>query len=135
MHTVPSKKSLAEKLGLRKGLRILILNPPAGYYKALGKLPKGVVEAKTLHDPLDFIHFFTMGKDELESKFPILKQKLSLNGVLWVSWPKRTARVETNLNESVVREIGLKNGLVDVKVISVDEVWSGLKSFTDFEDR
>jgi len=80
-----SKKSLIEKLGIRDGFRIIILNPPEDYTDTLGKLPKGVSVAKTLKVPLDFIHFFTKKREELGSKFPILKQELSQNGVLWVS--------------------------------------------------
>jgi len=130
-----SEKSLVEKLGIREGSRIIILNPPEDYDNTLGKLPKGVFVAKTLKGPLDFIHFFTRERDELEREFSILKQELSQNGVLWISWPKGSSKLETDLNENVVREVGLKNGVVDVKVISVDEVWSGLKFVHRIRDR
>src|SRR3989304_562036 len=93
----------------------------------LGKLPKGVFVAETLEDPLDFIQFFTKKRKELENKFPILKRELSKNGVLWISWSKGSSKVETDLNENTVREIGLKNGLVDVKISAINNVWSGLK--------
>jgi hypothetical protein len=126
MATGYSKKSLIKKLGIKEGFKIIILNPPEGYYQTLGSLPKGVFVSRTLKGPFDFIHFFARKRDELESKFTILKE-LSQNGVLWVSWTKGSSRVKTDLNENIVREIGLKNGLVDVKVISVDNVWAGLK--------
>jgi hypothetical protein len=83
--------------------------------------------SETLKGPLDFIQFFTKKKEELEKEFPILNQELSRNGMLWVSWPKVSSGVKTDLNETVVREIGLENGLVDVKVVAVDKTWSGLK--------
>jgi len=91
--------------------------------------------SKTLKSPLDFIHFFTKLRGELENKFPILKQELSQDGILWISWPKGSSKVETDLNENVVREIGLKNGLVDVKVTNVDQIWSGLKFVYRLKDR
>jgi len=113
----------------------MILNPPEGFNDILGKLPKGVHLTNRLEGPLDSIHFFTKRRDELGAKFPILKQKLSQNGMLWVSWPKGSSGVETDLNESVVREIGLKNGLVDVKVSAIDKTWLGLKFVYRVKDR
>jgi len=130
-----SKKSLIEKLGIREGFKIIIINPPEDYNSTLGKLPKGVFVTKTLKGPLDFIHFFTKERDELESEFPILKHQLSPNGVLWISWPKASSRVETDLDENMVREIGLKNGLVDIKICAVDKIWSGLKFVYRLKDR
>jgi len=130
-----SKKSLIEKLGIREGLKIFILNPPEDFNNNLGKLPKGVFVAKTLKGPLNFIHFFARKREELESKFPILKQELSQNGVLWISWQKELSKMETDLNENIVREIGLKNGMVDVKICAVDKIWSGLKFVFRLKER
>jgi len=130
-----SRKSLIEKLGIRKGFKIVILNPPKDYANTLGKLPRDVSVTKTLKGPLDFIHFFTKERDELEFKFPIFKQELSQTRVLWISWPKESSKVDTDLNENIVREIGLKNGLVDVKICAVDEIWSGLKFVYRRKDR
>jgi len=128
-------KILSGKLGIREDFRIFILNPLEDYYSALGKLPKGVLVVETLKGPLDFIHFFVKKRGELESKFPLFKRELSRNGILWVSWSKGSSKVTTDWNENVVREIGLKNGLVNVKVIAVDEGWSGLKFVYRMEDR
>ena len=130
-----SQKSLIEKLGIREGFRIIILNPPEGYNNALGKLPKDVAVTRTLNGPLDFIHLFTKTRGELETKFPLLKQELSQKGMLWISWPKGSSKVDTDLNENIVREIGLKNGLVDVKICAVNEIWSGLKFIYKLKDR
>jgi len=129
------KKSLIEKLGIKEGVKVFVPNPPKSYWQTLGELPNGVFVAKALRGPLDFIHFFTIKRDELERKFPILKRKLSKSGVLWISWPKSTSKVETDLNENAVREVGLKNGFVDVKVITLDESWSGLKFVYRTKDR
>ena len=121
------KKSLIEKLGIKEGFKVFVPNPPKFYWQTLGELSNGVFMAKALRGPLDFIHFFTIKRDELERKFPILKRKLSKSGVLWISWPKSSSKVETDLNENIVREIGLKIRMIDVKVIALDESWSGLK--------
>ncbi len=115
-----SKKPLREKLGIKKDFKIIILNAPQNYHNTLGKLPKNVTVMKTLRGPLDFIHFFTKKWEELEIEFPSLKKALPLDGVLWVSWPKSSSKVETDLNEDTIREIGLSNGLVDVKICAVD---------------
>ena len=135
MSTGYSRKPLIEKLGIREGSRIIILNPPEDYNKTLGKLPKGVFVVETPNGPLDFIQLFTQRKEELESKFPILKKELSQEGALWISWPKGSSKVETDLNENIVREIGLKNGLVDAKISAIDETWSGIKFVFRLKDR
>jgi len=130
-----SKKPLIKKLGTREGFKIFIANPPENHYPILGSLPKGVSVAEKLTDHLDLIHFFTKKRKELESNFPTLKQALSQKGILWISWPKRSSGMDTDLNEDSVREVGLKNGLVDVKVIALDEIWSALKFVYRLKDR
>ncbi len=106
---------------------MLVINPPEGYDKTLGRLPKSASASMTFKGPFDFIQFFTENREELARKFPILKKELSQKGMLWVSWPKASAKLGTEVNENIVREIGLGNNLVDVKVVSVDRTWSGLK--------
>lgn len=130
-----SKKSLVEKLGIKEGFKVTILNSPANYNHTLGKLPENVAVIKNLSKRLDFIQFFTKESKELRSKFPTLKKALSQNGILWISWPKGSSKVKTDLNENIVRKIGLGNGLVDVKIAAVDEIWSGLKFVYRLKDR
>jgi hypothetical protein len=130
-----SPKSLADKLGIRPGFRIFAINPPRNYRSMLGELPENIVFSEKSVGTFDLIHFFCQKREELEREFPVLKRKLSQSGGLWVSWPKSTSRIENDLNESIVREIGLKNGLVDVKIVAVDEVWSGLKFVYRLMDR
>jgi len=130
-----SKKSLVEKLGIREGFAISIIGAPQDYAATLGKLPCGVKQTKKLEGPLDFIQFFCSKRSQLEENFQRLKGALSASGMLWVSWPKGSSGVPTDLTENVVREIGLKNGLVDVKVCAVDETWSGLKFVFRLKDR
>jgi hypothetical protein len=124
-----SKRALTEKLGIKEDSKLIFLNAPRDYARTLGKLPKGITLTNDLDGPLDFVQFFAKERAELETCIRRLKQELSKNGTLWISWPKRVSKVETDLSEAVVREIGLRNGLVDVKVCAVDETWSGLKVY------
>jgi hypothetical protein len=83
-----------------------VVKPPEDYCSTFGSLPKDVSVVKRLQDPLDFIHFFTQKREELENSFPVMKTALLPNGMLWGSWPKNSLWLSTDLNENVVREIG-----------------------------
>lgn len=128
-----SKRSLAEKLGIKENAHVIILNPPEAYQKSLGKLPAGVSLAKS--GAAEVIQYFTASKQQLEKYFAELKAHMFPRSSLWISWPKGSSGIATDLNENVIREIGLKNGLVDVKVIAVDHIWSGLKFVYRVKDR
>ena len=130
-----SKRSLPEKLGLKSGAKYILINQPPDYAEVLGELPAGLKPARSLKSPLDFIQFFTTERKQLEKSILGLKRALVPNGVLWVSWPKGASKVKTDVNENVVREIALSNGLVDIKVCAVDEIWSGLKLVIPVKDR
>lgn len=130
-----SKRSLVDKLGLKEGQRVAVLGAPADYARTLGSLPPQVKLGGDLRGEKDFIHYFAKSRRELGDKFPALKSCVAQNGMLWISWPKGSSGVVTDLNESIVREIGLSNGLVDVKVCAVDETWSGLKFVYRVKDR
>ena len=130
-----SGKPLVQKLGIKDGWAIAILNAPTGYDRILGKLPRQVMRQATALGPLDFIQFFTKEKQELERRFAELARALAPAGMLWISWPKKASGVATDLTEDVIRAIGLAHGLVDVKVAAVDEVWSGLKFVRRVKDR
>ncbi len=130
-----SKKSLQEKLGLKSSFRVIFLNPPLTYLTDLGELLPTLFIAENLSGKFDFIHFFSKSRDELTDQFPLLKASLFPNGSLWISWPKLSSKVPSDVTENLVRDIGLYNGLVDVKVAAVDEVWSGLKFVYRLKDR
>lgn len=130
-----SKRSLVDKLGIKPGTNVYFEDAPPGYRDELGTLPPGTVVRKRLSDSVEFIHYFVKSSKQLQAAFPKLKSNLSPSGTLWISWPKGASKVPTNLNENVVRDIGLKNGLVDVKVCAVDDVWSGLKFVYRLKDR
>jgi hypothetical protein len=130
-----SKRILIEKLGIKAGSKIIFLNTPENYPDLLGKLPPNTIVLEKLEEQLDFIHLFATEKRELENIFSKIKRALSETGMLWVSWPKRASKVETDLTEDVVREVGIENNLVDVKVCAIDEIWSGLKFVYRVKDR
>jgi len=83
----------------------------------------------------DFIHLFTKERAKFEKEFLKLKAELKKEGMLWVSWPKKSSKVASDLDENIIRNYGLAKGLVDVKVCAVDEVWSGLKFMYRIKDR
>jgi len=135
MVTLHSENSLAGRLGIKEGSRIIILNPPANYRSKLERLPRGVSTMKDLGQSLDLIQFFVTEREALDRNFPILKRSLSKSGMLWISWPKRSSGIKADLDEDVIRQIGLKNGLVDIKICAIDDVWSGLKFVYRLKDR
>jgi len=122
-----SRRSLVEKLGIKPRTRIAILNPPRGFRATLGKLPAEVRVTSRVSDIYPFIHFFARDRAVLEKEIPGLLRALTPDGALWISWPKKSSGVETDITEDVVRAVALPTGLVDVKVAAVDDVWSGLK--------
>lgn len=122
-----STRSLADKLGIKPGATVILLGGPPGYAELVSPLPAGASIVTRLSSGAKFIHQFARLRIELEAAIPRADQALADDGVLWVSWPKKAARLGTDVTEDVVREVSLPLGLVDVKVCAVDEVWSGLK--------
>jgi hypothetical protein len=126
---------LVKKLGIKPDFDIAFVNPPTNFVNQL-ELPPGVtVKSISKSKDLDFILLFVKTRAILTEAFPQCAQKLTSNGMLWVSWPKRASGVATDVSENVVREIGLAAGLVDVKICAVDETWSGLKFVYRLKDR
>lgn len=126
---------LVKKLGIKPGQQIALLSGPPGYRKTLGALPDRVNRAEQLAEKLDFIQLFATTQADLKHRFKDAIGCLTMNGSLWISWPKKTSGMATDLNENLIREIGLRLGLVDVKVCAVDETWSGLKFVYRLKDR
>ena len=116
---------LVKKIGIKPGHRLAVLNPPPGFERELAPLPRSVVNADGV--PLDVAILFAASQAALQKDLSKLAGKLAPAGMLWVAWPKMSARVSTDLNENLVQKIGLAAGLVDIKVCAVNEVWSGLK--------
>lgn len=130
-----SKTSLIKKLGLRNGDRYFFFNPPDHYLSLLGALPENAKSLSEEDESADFIHAFIKNFDELEAAIVFLKPMMMKDAILWLSWPKKSSSVATDLTRDRIREFVLANGLVDVKVASVDEVWSGLKFVYRLIDR
>ena len=126
---------LQKKLGIKPGARVLFVNQPPSLRGGLGELPEGVKVLKSTGADLDFVHVFVKSRAELEKQFAAMAARLQPAGMLWISWPKKASGVPTDLNENIVREIGLAAGLVDVKVCAVDETCSGLKFVIPLRDR
>ena len=125
---------LVKKLGIKPGSNIVFVNAPSDYADELD-LPADVSTNSRSSKPLDFAQLFVRSENELTKKFSQYAKRLNASGMLWVSWPKKSSGVSTDLSENIVRDIGLAAGLVDVKVCSVSEVWSGLKFVFRLKDR
>lgn len=118
---------LVKKLGIKPGTRVYVINPPADYPELIAPIPPGVAFLKRLGRGLDLIHLFTGKRKELERKLPKLMSAIHPDGMIWISWPKKAAKVPTDVTEDIIRVVARPMGLVDVKVCAVDAVWSGLK--------
>jgi hypothetical protein len=126
---------LAKKLGIKAGQRIFVDGGPPNYVQMLEPLPEGVSLVPRLAGKVHMIHLFTKEADALAAKLEAYRQRIAEDGMIWVSWPKKAAKVPTDVTEDVIRELALPLGLVDTKVCAVDEVWSGLKLVIRVENR
>lgn len=120
---------------MKEGLTACVLNPPAKYFDWLAPLPEGAVFKPALRSTLDFIHFFVTKQSEFRTNLIRAKEHLQPDGLIWVSWPKKSSSVPSDLDENIIRDFGLRSGLVDVKVCAVDDIWSGLKFVIPVKDR
>ncbi|MGO7039926.1 DUF3052 domain-containing protein [Rhizobium acaciae] len=121
---------LVRKLGLAQGQAAALLDIPetigningfAGFASVVHALPE------TPQRAFEYVHLFTTERAALEAIAPALFYVLRPDGMVWISWPKKSSRVSTDITEDVLREVLLPTGLVDVKVCAIDEIWSGLK--------
>ena len=125
---------LVRKLGIKEGFRIALVNAPENFRQELG-LSEKVSVATRLVKPLDLILLFSDAEKSLKKDFGGLAAKLKSNGMLWVAWPKKSSGVPTDLSFDKVQRVGLEQGLVDVKICAVNDVWSGLKFVYRLKDR
>jgi hypothetical protein len=126
---------LPKKLGIKDGFRVLLVDAPQ---EVVTELKISLDKCETARDgkpPLDFAIVFTKSRSVLEKEFKRITKSLAPAGMLWVSWPKKSSGVATDVTENIVRDIGLAAGLVDVKVCAVTEIWSGLKFVRRLKDR
>jgi hypothetical protein len=129
-----SKKSLAEKLGIKGGFTVALIDPPLGYRGLLEPLPLDV-RFGALADKPEVIHYFATEGKQFSRQLRHLRSEMRDDALLWVSWPKKSSGCQTDMTEDVVRESALPLGLVDTKVCAVDEVWSGLRLVVRLKNR
>ena len=118
---------LPQKLGIKSGLTVVTINAPTNYRRLLGTIPDGATLSDRVRPDSSFVHVFVKKRSELAKRLSLLREKIPDTGTVWVSWPKRSSGVSTDVTEDVVRAVALPLGFVDVKVCAVDEIWSGLK--------
>ncbi|SRR5258706_11509400 len=126
---------LAKKLGIKEGFAVLTVNAPDDYADILGLLPPRVTISSNERSVVDLLHLFTNSRDELFSKLTKLRSAIKQDGLIWVSWYKKAAKLPTEMTEDTIREAAFPLGLVDIKVCAVDEKWSGLKLVIRKENR
>jgi len=118
---------LSKKLGIKEHTRLLALGAPTAYREWLEPLPGSVQFVARLGESVDIVHLFTARRAELAQVLARCREALAPQAAVWVSWPKKAARLPTDITEDTVREVALPLGFVDIKVCAVDDVWSGLK--------
>ena len=118
---------LAKKLGFKEGHRVRVANEPENYLDLVKPLPDGIEISKNIRKDIDVWHFFTKSAAQLETKLPLLMRAIQPDGMIWISWPKKSSGVPSTVTEDTIRAVALPLGLVDIKVCAIDETWSGLK--------
>jgi hypothetical protein len=130
-----SGKPITQKLGIKPGFCIFVGGAPSPYSKIVGDLPDGAKIIARLKAPLDMVHLFATRAAGLKDKLENYREAISPDGMIWVSWPKKSSGVATDLSDIVVRNAALPLGLLDIKVCAIDETWSGLKFVIPKEQR
>ena len=122
-----SSTPLAKKLGIKSNYKMRLINEPDYYFKLFNDMPEDI---KILNDKKikkNFIHLFVKNMNELKKNIIQIKNEIEQDGIIWISWHKKSSKISTDVTEDKIRESALANGLVDIKVCAVDDVWSGLK--------
>ncbi|MCL6699351.1 DUF3052 domain-containing protein [Sphingomonas sp. NSE70-1] len=122
-----SARPLAQKLGLKPGMRAWFQDVPDAVRAAIDRDAPSLQRLSLPEPPIEFAHIFVTSCAVLDCELRMLLPLLDPAGMIWVSWPKKASKVPTDITEDVIREVALPLQLVDVKVCAVDEIWSGLK--------
>ena len=130
-----SGRSVVQKLGIKPGFCIFVDGAPASYDDVVGPLPADVTLAPRLKARLDMAPVFATQAAALRKKLPACRDAIAPDGMVWVSWPKKSSGVATDVTENVVRDTALSLGLVDIKVCAIDDTWSGLKLVIPLKQR
>lgn len=126
---------LVKKIGIKENHRVLLIQPPGDFNKTLGKLPEGAKFLQKPEKPIHVVVGFARTRKDVSARFADSLTALDQAGMIWIGWPKKASGIATELNENIVREIGLAKGLVDIKVCAIDDIWSGLKFVIRKENR
>lgn len=122
-----SGTALEKKLGIKEGFKIRLINTPENYFDLFTEWPQNIEISEDVRMKKNFIHLFTREFSEYFTLLPLLKKEIEQNGMIWVSWPKKTSGISSDVTENLIRDYALETGLVDIKVCSVNDVWSALK--------
>jgi len=122
-------RTLLQKLGIKAGFECSLINAPDNYFELLKEpIPnENNIYTYLPNSPVHFIHLFTNSIQELEELLPIFQNHIYQNGMIWVSWYKKSAKIPSELNEDIIRDTALALKLVDIKVCSINDQWSALK--------
>lgn len=124
---------LFKKLGLKDGQKVILRNIPENYFDLLEEVPE--VEEAEGNELADFVHIFESSLSALEKSFAEAFQRLAPKGMIWVSWPKKTAKVPTDLDYHSAKSVALKHGMVDVKISAIDDTWTACKYIIPLKNR
>ena len=122
-----SGTQIIKKLGIKPDFSVRVVNVPANYWSLLGPLPPNVHVSSEGEMELDFIHIFASTLSGMQESVISLKTNLKKDGMMWISWPKGSSGITTDLNRDIIRAFILQTELVDIKVCAIDETWFGLK--------
>src|SRR4030042_634743 len=122
-----AESGLIKKLLLKPGQKAAIFNPPAGYLDGLGPLPEGAELMARPGAPLDFVQLFVKDKAELDNRVPGALRSLKNDGIFWISYPKGSAKIKTDLNRDILWKLMEKYGFDGVAMVSIDETWSAMR--------
>jgi hypothetical protein len=126
---------LPQKLGIKPDSIVVAIDPPDNYRKLLGEVPSGVNFASRPVGKTRFVHLFVTSRRVLQTHLQSMRQKIAEDAAIWVSWPKKSSGVPTDVTEDVIRAVALPLGFVDIKICAVDDTWSGLKLMIRRENR
>jgi len=126
---------LAKKLGIDVGSRIYLSDAPKNYLKLVAPPPEGARVVRKIDGETDIVHIFSTERARLAAALRATLKRIKPDGTIWVSWPKKSSKVSTDVTEDTIRQVALPMGLVDIKVCAVDQVWSGLKLVVRKENR
>jgi hypothetical protein len=126
---------LAKKLGIKEGFTIRLVNEPENYEKLFSDFPDNVLISNDLTLKKDLIHAFVTETKIIDELLFTLKNEIVQNGIIWISWYKKAAKMPSDVNEDIIRNMAIETGLVDVKVCAVDDLWSGLKLVIPVKNR